>query len=47
MLTGGIPVHVAAARLGDDPRTVLDRYAHLLPQSDQQAAKRMASLLAG
>jgi integrase len=41
------PVHVAAARLGDDPRTVLDRYAHLLPQSDSEAAERLAGLLAG
>jgi hypothetical protein len=47
MLVNGIPVHVAAARLGDDPRTVLDRYAHLLPQSDSEAAERLAGLLAG
>ena len=33
-LTAGIPLHVVAARLGDDPRTVLATYAHLLPHSD-------------
>jgi integrase len=47
MLTNGVPLHVAAARLGDDPRTVLDRYAHLLPQADRDAADRVAALLAG
>jgi hypothetical protein len=46
MLTNGIPVHVAAARLGDDPKTVLSTYAHLLPQSDEIAAERVAAALA-
>ena len=46
-LTSGIPVHIAAARLGDDPNTVLSTYAHLLPQSDELAAERVAALLAG
>jgi integrase len=45
-LTEGVPVHIVAARLGDDPKTVLDTYAHLLPQSDQQAAQRIAALVA-
>jgi integrase len=45
-LTNGIPVHIVAARLGDDPNTVLGTYAHLLPQSDEQAAERVAALLA-
>jgi integrase len=45
MLVHGIPVHVVAARLGDDPRTVLDRYAHLLPRSDREAAEQMAAVL--
>jgi hypothetical protein len=35
-----------AARLGDDPATVLTTYAHLLPRSDEQAAERIASALA-
>jgi integrase len=47
MLVHRIPLHVASARLGDDPRTLLDRYAHLLPQSDSEAAERVAGLLAG
>jgi integrase len=46
-LTSGIPVHIVAARLGDDPATVLNTYAHLLPQSDELAAERVAALLAG
>ena len=44
-LTEGVPVHIVAARLGDNPNTVLDTYAHLLPQSDEQAAERVAALL--
>lgn len=46
MLTGGIPVHVVAARVGDTPTTVLSSYAHLLPQSDELAAERVAAVLA-
>ena len=37
MLLEGIPLNVVAARLGDDPTTVLATYAHLLPQSDELA----------
>jgi integrase len=44
-LTEGVPVHIVAARLGDDPKTVLATYAHLLPQSDELAAERVAALL--
>jgi integrase len=44
-LTSGIPVHIVAARLGDDPSTVLSTYAHLLPLSDEQAAERVAALI--
>jgi integrase len=36
-LTAGVPIHIVAARLGDDPRVVLSTYAHLLPQSDELA----------
>ena len=46
-LTEGVPVHIVAARLGDDANTVLSTYAHLLPQSDELAAERVAALLAG
>jgi integrase len=45
-LTEGVPVHIVAARLGDDPGVVLSTYAHLLPQSDEQAATRVAALIA-
>ncbi len=44
-LTGGIPVHIVAARLGDDANTVLSTYAHLLPRSDEKAAERVAALI--
>jgi integrase len=33
-----VPLHVVAGRLGDDPKTVLGTYAHLLPHSDAMAA---------
>jgi integrase len=42
-LTAGVPVHIVAARLGDDPKTVLSTYAHLLPSSDEIAAERVAA----
>jgi integrase len=45
-LTHGVPVHIVAARLGDDAKTVLATYAHLLPQSDEMAAERIATALA-
>ena len=35
-----------AARVGDTPATVLSTYAHLLPQSDEIAAERVAVALA-
>jgi integrase len=44
-LTSGIPVHIVAARLGDRAETVLSTYAHLLPQSDELAAERVAALV--
>jgi integrase len=42
-LTAGVPLHVVAARLGSDPATVLHTHAHLLPRSDEQAAKTLAA----
>jgi integrase len=45
-LTNGVPLHVMAARLGDRPETVLRTYAHLLPQSDVEAAEQVAALIA-
>jgi integrase len=44
-LTSGVPVHIVAAMLGDTPTTVLNTYAHLLPQSDEVAAERVAALI--
>jgi integrase len=44
-LTSGVPVHIVAARLGDDPNAVLGTYAHLLPSSDEIAAEGVASLI--
>lgn len=38
-------VSTVRARLGDDPNTVLATYAHLLPQSDEQAAEKVAALI--
>ena len=46
-LTSGVPVHIVAARLGDDPTTVLKTYAHLLPSSDEIAAERVAAVVSG
>jgi integrase len=44
--TPPVPLHVVAGRLGDDPRTLLGTYAHLLPHSDAQAAEAVAAILA-
>ena len=44
-LTEGIPLHVVAARLGDDPKTILTTYAHLLPHSDAEAASVVAAAI--
>ena len=44
-LTERVPLHVVAARIGDDPKTVLATYAHLLPNSDAEAAAVVASVL--
>jgi integrase len=44
-LTNGVPLHVVAARLGDRPETILRTYAHLLPQSDVEAAEQVAALI--
>ena len=40
-----VPLHVVAGRLGDDPKTVLSTYAHLLPHSDAIAAEAVAAAL--
>lgn len=40
-----VPLHVVAGRLGDDPKTVLNTYAHLLPHSDAMAADAIAAVI--
>lgn len=40
-----VPLHVVAGRLGDDPKTVLSTYAHLLPHSDAMAADAIAAAI--
>lgn len=42
-----VPLHVVAGRLGDDPKTVLATYAHLLPHSDALAAGVIAAAIVG
>jgi integrase len=44
-LTAGVPLHVVAARLGDDAKTLLGVYAHLLPHSDAMAAEAVAAAI--
>jgi len=43
--TPPVPLHVAAGRLGDDPKTLIGVYAHLLPHSDAMAAEAVAAAL--
>lgn len=45
LLLAGVPVHVVAARLGDDPVTILGRYAHLLPSSQQIAVDKFEAVI--
>jgi integrase len=40
-----VPLHVVAACLGHDPKTVLATYAHLLPHSDAMAAEAVAAAI--
>lgn len=47
LLLAGVPVHVVAARLGDDPATVLRTYSHLLPGTQAEAAVRFEAVLGG
>jgi integrase len=43
--TPPVPLHVVAGRLGDDPKTILATYAHLLPHSDAMAADAVAAAI--
>ena len=38
LLSNGVPVHVAASRIGERAETLLRAYAHLLPRSAEVAA---------
>ncbi|HTX08326.1 MAG TPA: site-specific integrase [Solirubrobacteraceae bacterium] len=44
-LTERVPLHIVAGRIGDDPKTVLATYAHLLPHSDAEAAAVVAAAI--
>jgi hypothetical protein len=46
-LTEGVPLHIVAARLGDDPRTTLAVYSHPLMRGDSAAAEVLARILVG
>lgn len=46
MLAAGVPVQVAAERIGDDPATMLHIYTHVLPGQQRSAAEAVAALLA-
>jgi predicted DNA-binding protein (UPF0251 family) len=41
-----VPLHVVAARMGDEPQTALRFYAHVMPHSDAIAADTVGALLA-
>jgi integrase len=43
--TPPVPLHDVAARIGDDPTTVLGTYSHLLATSDEAAADVIAGAL--
>ena len=46
MLTSGVDVKTAAARLGHNPALLLSTYAHFVPSADREAADRLAAALA-
>ena len=46
MLTAGVDVKTAAARLGHNPSLLLQTYAHFVPSADRQAADRLGAALA-
>jgi hypothetical protein len=41
------PLHVVAGRVGDDPKTLLAAYAHLLAHSEAEAAEVVADAIDG
>ena len=44
-LAAGIPVHVVATQVGDDPAMVMRVYAHYIPTQDADAAAKVGALL--
>ena len=47
LLDAGVPVHVVAARIGDDPATLLRICAKRTKKADKSAADVIAALSAG
>lgn len=47
LLSNGVPVHIAAARLGHKAEVMLATYAHVLPQQQAEAAAAVAGLVDG
>jgi integrase len=47
LLDRGVPVHVVAKRIGDDPATLLRHYAKRTKKADANAADAIAALSAG
>jgi integrase len=47
MLDRGVPVHVVAKRIGDDPATLLRSYAKRTKKADANAAEAIAALMKG
>jgi integrase len=47
LLDRGVPVHVVAKRIGDDPATLLRRYAKRTKKADANAAEAIAAMSKG
>lgn len=47
LLDAGVPVHVVAARIGDDPATLLRSYAKRTKKADTSAAAVIGSISKG
>jgi hypothetical protein len=47
LLDRGVPVHVVAKRIGDDPATLLRSYAKRTKKADVKAAEAIAALSKG
>jgi integrase len=45
LLTSGVDVKTAAARLGHNPALLLNTYAHFVPSADREAADRLGAAL--